>query len=155
MNSNISSVATTSAPAGVFDRLAPLAAPLVRIAAGAMLIPHGAQKLFGWFGGHGLAATGQFFDTTLGMRPGILFAATAGIIEFFGGLLLVIGLFTRPVALIVAAFLAVTLKVHIANGFFWSDGGIEYPLLWSLVALAIFFRGADRYTVDARRRGRR
>jgi putative oxidoreductase len=154
MNSNISSVDTTSAPTSLFARLAPLAEPLVRIAAGAMLMPHGAQKLFGWFGGYGLTATGQYFDT-LGMRPGILFATTAGVIEFFGGLLLVIGLFTRPVALIVAAFLAVALMQHVANGFFWTEGGVEYPLLWCLVALAIFFRGADRYSVDARRRDRR
>ena len=138
MNSNTSSVKTTSAPASVFARLAPLADPLVRIAAGAMLIPHGAQKLFGWFGGHGLAATAQYFDSTMGMRPGILFATTAGVIEFFGGLLLVIGLFTRPVALIVAAFLAVALTVHVPNGFFWTEGGIEYPLLWCLVALGEF-----------------
>jgi putative oxidoreductase len=154
MNSNTSSVNTTPAPASVFTRLAPLADPLVRIATGAMLIPHGAQKLFGWFGGHGLAATGQFFETSLGMRPGVLFATTAGVIEFFGGLLLIIGLFTRPAALIVAAFLAVALTVHIPNGFFWTEGGIEYPLLWCLAALSIFFRGADRYSFDARRRDR-
>ena len=155
MNTKTSAVSAASAPTSVFDRLTPLADPLVRIITGVVLIPHGAQKLFGWFGGYGLTATGQYFDATLGMRPGIVFATTAGIIEFVGGLLLVIGLFTRPVALIVAAFLAVALTAHIANGFFWTEGGIEYPLLWSLVALAIFFRGADRFSLDARLRGRR
>ena len=153
MSTNISAASKASVRVGALDRLAPLADPLVRIITGAVLMPHGAQKLFGWFGGYGLAATGQYFDATLGMRPGIMFAATAGIIEFFGGLLLVLGLFTRPVALIVAGFLAVALTAHIANGFFWTEGGFEYPLLWSLVALAIFFRGGDRYSLDARLRG--
>ncbi len=134
----------------LFARLVPLADPLARIATGVLLIPHGAQKLFGWFGGHGLTGTGQFFATSLGMEPGILFAVAAGLIEFFGGLALVLGFLTRPVALIVAVFLAVALSVHVPNGFFWTEGGIEYPLLWSLVALAIFFRGPDRYSLDAR-----
>lgn len=154
MNAKTSAANTAPGRASALDRLAPLADPLVRIITGAVLMPHGAQKLFGWFGGYGLAATGQYFDATLGMRPGIMFAAAAGIIEFFGGLLLVLGLFTRPVALIVAGFLAVALTAHIANGFFWTEGGIEYPLLWALVALAVFFRGGDRYSLDARFRGR-
>lgn len=137
-----------SAPAGVFDRLAPLAWPLVRITAGLLLVPHGAQKLFGWFGGYGLTATGQYFEGTLGMEPGFLFALAAGLIEFFGGLAIALGLFTRPAALAVSAFLAVALTVHIPNGFFWTAGGIEYPLLWSVTAFAIFLRGGDRFSLD-------
>ena len=76
----------------IFERLAPLGYPLIRITAGLMLMPHGAQKLFGWFGGYGLEATGQFFEGSLGMSPGILFALLAGLVEFFGGLALVLGL---------------------------------------------------------------
>lgn len=142
--------AFTASPDTLLARLASLADPLVRVTAGALLIPHGAQKLFGWFGGHGLAGTGEFFGAQLGLEPGILFALAAGTIEVFGGLLLVLGLFTRTTALVVAAFLAVALTVHIPMGFFWTEGGIEYPLLWTLVALSIFLRGADRYTLDAR-----
>ncbi len=134
------------------ERLAPLAYPLLRIAAGLLLVPHGAQKLFGWFGGHGLTGTAGYFGGTLGLEPGILFALAAGIIEFFGGLALALGLLTRPVALVVAAFLAVTVTVHLSNGFFWTAGGFEYPLLWSLVALAIFLRGGGRWSLDARLR---
>jgi len=55
---------------------------------------------------------------------------------------------TRPAALAVSAFLAVALTVHIQNGFFWTAGGIEYPLLWSVTAFAIFLRGGDRFSLD-------
>lgn len=130
------------------DRLSPLAFPLVRVATGLLLMPHGAQKLFGWFGGYGLTATGQYFEGTLGFSPGIVFATLAGLVEFFGGLALVLGLLTRPVALAIAVFMGVALSVHVPNGFFWTEGGIEYPLMWGLVAFAIFLRGSDRYSLD-------
>ncbi len=133
---------------GVFDRLAPLAWPLIRITAGLLLVPHGAQKLFGWFGGYGLTGTGQYFEGTLGMEPGVLFALAAGLIEFVGGLAIALGLFTRPAALVASAFLAVALTVHIPNGFFWTAGGIEYPLLWSVIAFAIFLHGGGRFSLD-------
>lgn len=140
--------ADANATSGALDRLAPFAWPLVRITAGLLLVPHGAQKLFGWFGGYGLTATGQYFEGTLGMEPGFLFALTAGLIEFVGGLAIALGLFTRPAALAVSVFLAVALTVHIPNGFFWTAGGIEYPLLWSVTAFAIFLRGGDRFSLD-------
>lgn len=134
----------------IIDRLQSLAYPMVRVTAGLLLIPHGAQKLFGWFGGYGLAGTGQYFDSALGMSPGIAVAALAGIIEVFGGLALVLGLFTRPVALAVAVFMAVAISVHVPNGFFWTEGGIEYPLMWGLLAAAIFLRGGGQYSLDSR-----
>lgn len=148
-NANLSTATTTPSPA-VFQRLAPLAYPLVRVTTGLLLMPHGAQKLFGWFGGYGLTGTGQYFETTLGMYPGFAFALLAGLVEFFGGLALVLGLLTRPAALAVAVFMAVALSTHIPNGLFWTNGGIEYPLMWGLLALAIFFRGGDRYSLDAK-----
>jgi putative oxidoreductase len=135
----------------VFDKLAPLSWPLVRITTGLLLMPHGAQKLFGWFGGYGLVATGQFFETKLGLSPGLAFAGLAGFIEFFAGLALVIGLLARPAALGVLTLMTVALfKVHLPNGFFWTSGGYEYPLMWGLLALAILFRGGGRYSLDAR-----
>lgn len=137
-----------SAYASVTTALSPLADPLVRVAAGLMLVPHGAQKLFGWFGGYGLEATGQFFATKLGVPAS--FALVAGIVEFFGGLLLAAGLFTRPVAALVAGLMAVAVvQVHLPAGFFWTDGGYEYPLLWGIVALSYVIRGGGRYSVDA------
>lgn len=140
-----------SALAGVgrsLDGLAPLAWPIVRITTGLLLMPHGAQKLFGWFGGHGLEATGQFFAANLGMEPGILFAFLAGFVEFFGGLALVLGLLTRPAALGVAVLMGVAMTVHLPNGFFWSAGGYEYPLMWGLLAVAIFLRGGGEASLD-------
>lgn len=132
----------------VADRLSPFAEPLVRAAAGLFLVPHGAQKLFGWFGGYGLEATGQFFATKLGLPAS--FALLAGLIEFAGGILLAIGFLTRPVAALVAGVLFVAaFQVHLAKGFFWTAGGYEYPLLWAIVALAYVLRGGGRYSVDA------
>ncbi|HTH16775.1 MAG TPA: DoxX family protein [Magnetospirillum sp.] len=130
------------------EALSPLAEPLVRVAAGLALVPHGAQKLFGWFGGYGLDATGQFFATKLGLPAGL--ATLAGLIEFFGGLALAAGLLTRPVAALVAGLMAVAVfQVHLGAGFFWTSGGYEYPLLWGIVALSYAVRGGGRFSLDA------
>jgi len=137
--------------AASFERLSFLSYPLVRITAGLLLMPHGAQKLFGWFGGYGLTATGEFFGTQLGLQPGLLFALLAGLVEFFGGLALVVGLLTRPAALAVAVLMGVAmLGVHLPNGFFWTSGGYEYPLMWGLIALALLLGGGGRYSLDRR-----
>ena len=150
MNNGLNTTLNAPRALPATDRMATLAYPLVRVTTGLLLIPHGAQKLFGWFGGYGLTATGQYFESTLGMSPGILFATLAGLVEVFGGLALALGLFTRPAALAVAVFMAVALSVHIPNGFFWTAGGIEYPLMWGLLAVAILLRGGGRYSLDAR-----
>jgi putative oxidoreductase len=154
MNTNTSTLpaADAASPSLVpaLDRLAPFSWPMVRIVTGLLLIPHGAQKLFGWFGGHGLSSTAQFFESALGMSPGWLWAGLAGSVEVFGGLALVLGLFTRPAALAVAVLMAVALSVHVPAGFFWSDGGIEYPLMWLVLALAIVLRGGGPWSLDAR-----
>jgi putative oxidoreductase len=130
------------------DALSPLAEPALRIATGLLLVPHGAQKLFGVFGGYGLTATGQFFATKLGLPAS--FALLAGLIEFVGGLMLAAGLLTRPVAALVAGVMAVAaFGVHLPNGFFWTAGGFEYPLLWGVAALYFALRGGGRYSLDA------
>jgi putative oxidoreductase len=124
---------------------------LVRAATGLILVPHGAQKLFGWFGGHGLVGTAQFFEQSLGLYPGLLFAGAAGLTEFFGGLFLAFGLLTRLSAAAVVAVMAyAAFGVHLANGFFWTNGGLEFPLLWGLVALALVIRGGGPLSADAR-----
>jgi putative oxidoreductase len=128
--------------------LSPYAEPMVRIAAGLMLMPHGAQKLFGWFGGYGIAGTGQFFASKLGLPPSV--ALLAGLIEFFGGLALAAGLLTRGAAALVVGLMAVAVvHVHFAIGYFWTDGGFEYPLFWGIVALSFVVRGGGRYSLDA------
>ncbi len=122
---------------------------LVRVATGLILVPHGAQKLFGWFGGGGLTGTAQFFEQNLGLYPGFLFAGAAGLTEFVGGLLLALGLLTRLSAAAVVAVMAYAVFfVHLGNGFFWTNGGYEFPLIWGLVALAIVVRGGGRLSVD-------
>lgn len=130
------------------NALAPLGEPLVRVTTGLLLVPHGAQKLFGWFGGYGVEATGQFFATKLGLPASL--ALVTGLIEFVGGLMLAAGLLTRPVAALVFGLMAVaTLQVHLPAGFFWTSGGFEYPLFWGLSALSFVIRGGGRYSVDA------
>ncbi len=141
---------TSSTGNQALSKFAALGYPIMRIATGLMLMPHGAQKLFGWFGGYGPAATGQFFAQNLGMEPGILFAVLAGLVEFFGGLALVLGLLTRPAALAVTVLLGVTLTVHWGNGYFWTNGGVEYPLLWALMAISILLQGGGALSVDRR-----
>jgi putative oxidoreductase len=122
---------------------------IIRVAAGLILMPHGAQKLFGWFGGKGLDGTAQFFETGLGLTPGIAFAVLAGVTEFFGGLFLALGLLTRLAAAGVVAVMAyAAFGVHLGNGFFWSAGGFEYPLMWGLVALAFVIRGGGQLSLD-------
>ena len=77
------------------------AVPL-RIGAGIIFAAHGAQKLFGWFGGYGLEGTAGWMES-IGLEPGMLMATLAGSVEFIGGLLLIVGLLVRPAALVLAA----------------------------------------------------
>jgi putative oxidoreductase len=134
--------------ASLGSAVAPLGEPLVRVAAGLLLVPHGAQKLFGAFGGYGVEATGQFFAAKLGLPAEL--ALVAGLVEFFGGLALAAGFLTRPAAALIVGLMAVAVvAVHWPAGFFWTSGGFEYPLLWGLVALSFVIRGGGRYSVDA------
>ena len=135
--------------APLYTRLAPLSYPMIRFFAGLFLMPHGAQKLFGWFGGGGLEGTAGFFSQNLGLEPGMFWAVLVGATEFFGGLCLAIGLLTRPAAVAVTILMAVAVVlVHLGNGFFATAGGYEYPMFWGLVALAIVLRGGGRMSVD-------
>lgn len=130
------------------DALSPYADLVARAATGLFLMPHGAQKLFGLFGGYGLEATGQFFAAKLGMPP--VMALVVGVIEFFGGLALATGFLTRIAAGAITVMLAVAvLQVHLANGFFWTSGGFEYPLLWGILSLTYVVKGGGRLSVDA------
>ena len=130
------------------DALSPYADLAARAVTGLFLMPHGAQKLFGAFGGYGLEATGQFFASKLGMPSAM--ALVVGVIEFFGGLALATGLLTRIAAGAITVMMAVAiLQVHLANGFFWTSGGFEYPLLWGILALTYVVKGGGRLSLDA------
>ena len=121
----------------------------LRIALGVIFMAHGSQKLFGWAGGKGLAATAQVFAGKLGLSPGWLWASQAGVAEFGGGLLLILGLFTRLGALAISAVMLVALfKVH--WGSFFVPAGIEYPLSLLAAALALLIMGGGRFSLDGR-----
>jgi putative oxidoreductase len=122
---------------------------VIRVVIGAMMAAHGSQKLFGWFGGYGLAGTGGFFEQ-LGFRPGRLFAALAGATETFGGLLFAIG-FLQPLAsmAIISVMVVAIGSVHWGNGLFAMTNGVEVPLLYSTAAAAVALTGPGVYSVDA------
>ena len=134
--------------APVYERLDKFAPLVLRLTAGLFLMPHGAQKLFGMFGGYGLDATGQYFAENLGFSNGYLAALGAGGVEFFGGLLLALGLFTRVSAGAVAVLMLVAMSVHLPAGFFWSSGGYEYPAMWTIVALYFWVKGGGELSLD-------
>lgn len=130
-------------------RSAPSFAPLaLRIPIGIILMAHGSQKLFGWFGGYGLEGTGQWM-ASIGLTPGYLMALMAGSSEFFGGLLLIIGLLTRPTALVLSFTMVVAIfSVHIGNGLFLSNNGYEFGLALLAATASLAVSGAGKLSAD-------
>jgi putative oxidoreductase len=124
---------------------APLA---VRIPIGIIFVAHGAQKLFGWFGGYGLHGTAQWMDS-IGLSPGTALALLAGGAEFLGGLALLLGLLVRPASVALAFTMLVAIfSVHISKGLFLSNGGFEYGLALLAVTAALVISGAGRFSLD-------
>lgn len=120
----------------------------LRLPLGIIFAAHGAQKLFGWFGGYGLQGTGQWM-ASIGLEPGILMAALSGSAEFFGGVLLLLGLFTRASAVILAFTMLVAIfSVHIGNGLFMSNNGYEFGLALLAGATALLIAGGGGLSVD-------
>lgn len=126
---------------------------ILRVALGAILIPHGMQKLFGAFGGMGYTANAALFER-LGYSPGAFWGTLVGCTEFIGGILLVLGLFTRFAAAAVLIFMLTAIKFTSAKGFFWSAGGMEYPILIGVCALYFLIRGSGPWSVDHKILGR-
>lgn len=138
----------TSLTNKIFESNAGLAGLILRAPIGLILAAHGAQKLFAWFGGYGLDGTGQWMES-IGLTPGYLMAVLAGSAEFFGGLALLLGLFTRPAAVVVAfAMLIAIFSVHIGNGLFLANNGYEYGLTLFVVMAAIAVQGGGRFSID-------
>jgi len=124
---------------------------IIRVGLGLVFFAHGAQKLLGWFGGYGWAGTVQFFNTALGIPTSL--AGLAILIEFFAGIAIILGLFTRPAALglaVVSLFAA--LKVHLANGFFLDQkgpaDGIEYVFILFTLSLYLLVKGSGSISLD-------
>ena len=121
----------------------------LRIPVGITFIAHGAQKLFGAFGGYGLEGTGQFM-ASLGLEPGYTLAFLAGSAEFFGGIAILFGLLTRPAAAVLAfTMLMAIFSVHIGNGLFMANNGYEYALALLAVSVSLVFSGAGRLSIDS------
>lgn len=122
---------------------------VVRVVIGLVMAAHGAQKLFGWFGGYGLSKTGEFF-VQLGFWPARALAATASASEIASGLLVALG-FLGPIgpSLMIAVMIVAMITVHWKNGLFAADNGVEVPLLYSTVALGLALIGFGRYSIDA------
>jgi putative oxidoreductase len=122
---------------------------IIRLAVGLTLAAHGAQKLFGWFGGGGLGGIAQMFEK-VGLRPGRAFALIAGLAETCGGLLLAVGLITPAAsAAILANMMVAAAVVHLRNGFFAHQGGWEYNLVLAASALGVAFAGPGAFSLDA------
>jgi len=121
---------------------------VARLVLGPLMAAHGAQKLFGWFGGHGLSGTGGFFES-LGFRPGRLFTVAAGVGEVGSGILVALGLL-GPVGpgLMLSVMTVAIFSVHWRNGVFAMSNGIEVPLLYAAGAVALAFTGPGSYSVD-------
>ena len=125
-----------------------LALLVLRVVVGLLFAGHGAQKLFGAFGGGGLDGTAGMFDN-IGLRPGWLHARAAGTAEFAGGLLLAIGLFTPFAAgVLIAVMMAAVITVHAPNGIWNTQQGYEFNLVMAAVVFALAGAGAGSWSLD-------
>jgi len=121
---------------------------LLRTTVGGFFIGHGAQKLFGWFGGNGIQGTGGFFEQ-LGLRPGKVHATAAGVAEAGGGALLLTG-FATPLAAaaLTGTMLTAIHRVHAKNGPFVTNGGYEYNAVLIAAALTLAETGPGTPSLD-------
>lgn len=120
---------------------------ILRVIFGALLIGHGTQKLFGWFGGYGLDGTGGFFHS-VGFRPGKPMAAVAGLSEVGGGLLLALGLLSPLAGAVIVGTLLVAASVHVDKGLWNTNGGYELALLYAVVGAAVALGGPGAASLD-------
>lgn len=120
---------------------------LIRAGVGATLAAHGAQKLFGWFGGGGIDGTSGMFHMG-GFRPARQHAIAAGATEAGGGALLALGLATPVAGAAVAGTMAVAAELHRPAGFFVTKGGYEYPLVLGVAGAGLAVAGPGRLSLD-------
>ena len=132
---------------GIYAAFDPIALPLLRLTMGLILVPHGCQKLFGWFGGLGFEKFTEIFDK-MGWHPAFFWVALVALTESVGGLLLAFGFMTRFAAAAIMIFMINAVWATHAKGFFWAQGGMEYPILIGIVALVFLIKGGGRFSVD-------
>ncbi|MDQ0061903.1 DoxX family protein [Paenibacillus harenae] len=122
---------------------------LIRVVVGALFIGHGAQKLFGLFGGYGPKGTGGWMES-VGIKPGVAMAIFAGVLELAGGTLFAAGLLTPVAALLIAlTMVGAIVKVHGPNGLWATANGYEYPLVLLAVVIGVALIGAGEHSLDA------
>ena len=121
---------------------------LMRVVIGLLMAGHGSQKLFGWFGGPGIAGVSGYFES-VGFRPGKLFAVAASVSELLSGLLIATG-FLGPIgpALMLSVMIVAAVTVHWRNGLFVTSNGIEVPLLYGVLGVALALTGFGRFSLD-------
>jgi len=120
---------------------------VLRVGVGGILAAHGAQKLFGWFGGHGVTGTAKAMEA-MGFKPGKPSALAAGISETAGGAMLVLGLATPATGAATASTMAVAATAHGPKGLFASNGGYEYPAVLGLCSAALAIAGPGKISLD-------
>ncbi|MFJ8790523.1 DoxX family protein [Streptomyces sp. NPDC102462] len=120
---------------------------LLRLGTGGVLAAHGTQKLFGWFGGHGIEGTGRFMES-VGYAPGRASATAAGLAETGGGTLLALGLGTPAAGAAAVGAMAGAAAIHVPNGFFAQEGGYEYAATLGLAATGLAVAGPGRLSLD-------
>jgi putative oxidoreductase len=125
-----------------------LALLILRLVMGSLLVGHGAQKLFGWFGGSGFTSIKAFMES-LGLRPAAGWAFVGGMAEFAGGALILLGFLgpLGPIAVICDMVVAIA-TVHWGKPIWVTEGGAEFPLTNIAIALALIFAGVGRYSLD-------
>ncbi len=120
----------------------------LRFPIGIIFMAHGAQKLFGWFGGYGLEGTGGWMES-IGLAPGFIMALLAGSAEFFGGLFILLGLLTRPASIAISFTMVVAIfSVHFSNGLFMSNNGYEFGLALLAASVSLALSGSGKLALD-------
>lgn len=148
---SVSPIASLAFPRSRTDRPTDVGLVVARVVLGAVFVAHGAQKLFGWWGGGGIDGTGAMFEQT-GLSPGEPLAVLAGSGEFFGGILIALGLLTRLGAFSVGTSMVVAIvSLHLPGPFL---DGYEFPLTLLGAAVLLLLAGPGRFSLDALLRDR-
>lgn len=120
---------------------------ILRLCLGIVFIAHGLQAAFGMYGGPGINGFTNMLSG-LGFKPAVLWAYVGAYVELFGGLMLILGVFTRIAALLILLFMIVAvLKVHLTKGFFIQSGGFEYNFVIVGVCIALIILGAGKIAI--------
>jgi len=121
---------------------------VIRVVLGGIMAAHGAQKLFGWFGGFGISGTAGWLES-MGFKPARLHATVNGLAEFGGGILLALGFLTPLAAAAIAGVMLVAIAlVHWSKGFFNTSGGYEFNLLIVASSIALAMTGPGTISLD-------